>query len=60
MSALADDQQNALLAFAHSIWLSGLYHGRESMRLREGMDEAHARSPYLVNGEHPLAIKEKP
>lgn len=48
-------QLNAI-AHAHMVWISGLRAGRDSMYLCETLEEAEARSPYLVDGQDPLEI----
>lgn len=54
-------QLNAI-SHAHMVWISGLRAGRDSMYLCETLEEAEARSPYLVDGQDPLeiTIEDKP
>ena len=48
-------QLNAI-AHAHMVWISGLRTGRDSMYLCETLEEAEARSPYLIDGQDPVEI----
>lgn len=48
-------QLNAI-AHAHMVWISGLRAGRDSMYLCETLEEAEARSPYLIDGQDPVEI----
>ena len=38
----------------HHVWINGLRAGRDSMYLCETLEEAEARSPYLVDGQDPI------
>lgn len=40
----------------HLVWINGLRAGRDSMYLCESLEEAEARSPYLVNGQEPIDL----
>lgn len=40
----------------HLVWISGLRAGRDSMHLRQTLEEAEARSPYLVDGQDPIEL----
>ena len=48
-------QLNAI-THAHLVWLAGLRAGRESVHLCETLEEAEARSPYLVDGQDPVDL----
>lgn len=55
MTKLNPAQLNAV-AHAHMVWIAGLRAGRDSMYLCDTLEEAEARSPYLIDGQDPLEI----
>lgn len=55
MTQLNPAQLN-IMSHAHMVWIAGLRAGRDSMYLCETLEEAEARSPYLVDGQDPLEI----
>lgn len=55
MTAFTNSQLNAM-GHDHYVWINGLRAGRESVRLEETLEEAEARSPYLVDGRDPVDV----
>ena len=55
MTQPSPTQLNAI-AHAHMVWINGLRAGRDSMYLCETLEEAEARSPYLIDGQDPVEI----
>lgn len=53
MTNLNKHQLNTL-GHDHLVWIAGLRAGRDSMYLCETLEEAEARSPYLVDGQDPI------
>lgn len=45
-----------VMSHAHMVWIAGLRAGRDSMYLCETLEEAEARSPYLIDGQDPVEI----
>lgn len=55
MIQLSPAQLN-IVSHAHMVWVAGLRAGRDSMYLCETLEEAEARSPYLIDGQDPVEI----
>lgn len=55
MSDFTNPQLTAM-GHDHWVWINGLRAGRDSMYLCESLEEAEARSPYLVDGQDPIDL----